>query len=330
MVTIFILFRNNKTEMDFDDPFKLKNKISSVKSNPKPPRSVNDESSVYIAIFDEEYEEKVYHEYVYKQWISKLRQNPRIDGVELYSLVKWSSPSFDLSTIVVQNPPHFMSDPRAWQLYHILKLYMERSLSKWLFLIGDAAYINHDNFEKFITDEVLLSYDPNSIMFKGSCVEPRYFFQELQISSGVLLSRETVRNIIDLDKFWNHTFEIELNPDDALGQSFCQLNACADLGIKNGFIGGGFNSDRDYNVLLSGDDSKLPPCIVADNLKNPPAGIAGNCVKFEQRFSEFISWAGAKKNLKTQFLKNAELMVRHIKPEYGIVWDRMNPILCKL
>lgn len=322
--------RSKTTEtLDFEDPFHLKSKIPKTQSNPPPPRHVNDLSSLYIAIFDDAYEEKPYHPIIYEQWISKLSEEPFIDGIEMYSLTKWKCQTCNLSTIVVKNPPKFMSDPRSWQLHQTLLGFLERSDSGWLFLVGDAAYIHLENFIRFIRHEVLTHYSSDSITFKGSCIEPRYFFQALQISSGILISRSVVEKITELDEFWHANFEMMMDPDEALSHAFCQLNACADLGIKAGFIGDAFKEKSDFDVLMNGRTADLPACKLPDYLANPPPGIAGNCVKFAWKFSEIISWAGGGKDNKFEFLNNADRMVSSIRSEYGIIWEKTRPRLCR-
>ena len=136
---------------EFEDPLNITSKISKQNkiSNPSPLRKNNKFESLYIAIYDDEYEAKEYQCLMKKQWMDPFLQNDLIDGIEFYSLISYTNNLCNLSTITLKNPPKKMKDPSSWEIHEILKSYIERSNSGWLFLVGPSAFIKKEEFFSF-------------------------------------------------------------------------------------------------------------------------------------------------------------------------------------
>ena len=329
-VFIFVINLPPKEEKIIDDPLNFTKKIRPNKQNPPPPMSSSESASdsLYIMIFDEEYSPKDFHCLTYNQWIESFRDYSFVDGVEIYSLNGWKHPNCNMQTVTVPSPPQKMKDPTSWQLYKSLELYLERSTSEWLFLVGDATYISSSRFLSFIKE--IQRSGPHATVARGGCIEQRYFFQLLEISSGIIFSRTAVENILKLDLHWNTSFAMELRADEALGHAINNINLYVPNQVANGFVGNEFFDKNDFIILMNKDFDKLPTCKIRDELYNPFPGTQGNCVKHVQKFMEIFSWAGGGKKHKKEFLENAEEMLNGASSSVGLIWEKVKPRLCKL
>ena len=313
---------NNIIEED-DDPFNISGKCKNQSYFPPPQRKNNKFESLYIAIFDDEYEPKPYQCLMKKQWIDPFSHNPFIDGIEMYSLTYFHNKECNLSTISIPLPAKRMKDPSSWQIYNILKSFLERSKSAWLFLVGPAAFIQEENFFYFFKHLLNEYTDEYTIMSRGCCIEPSYYFQILQISSGVFISRRSVEKILQLNEFWNVVFSIEIDGNEALFHALDQIGVIASQSNSIGMIGDAFLDEKDFERLLTKNFEGLPQC--QTNIERDRT-----CIEDPQLFLSMISWAGGGKNNRTFFLQNAEKMIKDVKPNLGIVWIGQKPKLCMI
>jgi hypothetical protein len=296
------------------------------KKNPDPPNSAQDKDlSFYTIIFDDVYEPKDYHCLMYSQWVDNLRDSEYVDGIEIYSLNGWKHRDCKLSTVTVPPPPTKMYDPTSWQMFKSLELFLERSESKWLFLVGDAAYIKTDKLLAFMLD---IMKENKGFVAKGGCIEVRYFFQMLELSSGIIMSRDVVEKMVSLDVHWNVSIRSEMNGEEALGHAMNNVGLFANWLHTHGFVGNEFHNKRDYEILEKGEFSKLSKCYIRDELRNPSPGSGGNCAKDSQSFNGIISWAGGGKYHRKEFLENAEAWMSGVDSNVAVIWERTKPVLC--
>ena len=319
---------NEKPRIGEDTSTPIFRNFKPNKQNPDPPNHANNKAnSFYTLIFDDVYEPKDYHCIMYDQWIDSLIDSELVDGIEIYSLNGWKHPKCKLSTVTVPPPPVKMYDPTSWQMLKSLEMFLERSQSNWLFLVGDAAYIRVPKFLSFMAETMR---NNRGSVAKGGCVEVRYFFQMLELASGIVLSREAVEKIVALDTHWNVSIRTEMNGEQALGHALNNIRMHVPWLHTNGFVGNAFYSSKDYKILAGGEFSKLNKCFVRDELKNPPPGTSGNCAKDSQKFRDVFSWAGGGKNNRKEFLENAETWLSAADDSVGVIWERRNPVLCLL
>lgn len=327
---LYFILQNNQFDEEIEDPLNISKKLNERKSNPKPPRTNNKYESLYIAVYDDEYEPKDYHCLMKKQWIDPLSKNKIIDGIEFFSLNAWDSDECNLSTITVKRPPKFMKDPSSWQVYQIMKQYIERSNSAWLYLVGSAAYIRIDEFIRMFSHLLEDYTDESAVMARGCCIEPSYYFQLLQISSGVFLTRKAVQKMLALNDFWNTTFAIEIDGNEALGHALNSIGITISYSNIIGMIGDEFFDEKDMRRLVDKNFDGLPDCTIREDLLNPAPGNNGNCIKDVQLFLSLIVWAGGGKSNRYAFLKNAQRMIENSAPNLGVIWERTKPKLCLL
>ena len=313
-----------------DIPFNFSKKIHPNKQNPPAPlHSTSQPSdSLYVMILDQEYEPQDFHCLMDHQWVETLRDQDFVDGVEIYSLNGWKHKDCDLQTVTVQSPPKQMKDPSSWQIYKSFELFLERSNSDWLFLVGDATYINTIKFFNFFND--IKHNNPQFAVARGGCIEQRYFFQLLEISSGIIFSRTAIKKILQLDVHWNTTFSMEMRGEEALGHAINNIGLYVPHQVADGFVGNEFFSPKDYNILMNKNFDTLTKCVIRNELHNPNPGQQGNCVKHVQKFQDIFSWAGGGKTHKKEFLENAEVMIDGIDSKVGVIWEKIKPKLCKI
>ena len=327
---IFVINLPSTEEKTIEDPLNFSRKIRPNKQNPPAPMHSSEmaSDSLYIMIFDEEYSPKDFHCLTYNQWIESFRDYSFVDGVEIYSLNGWKHPDCDLQTVTVPSPPEKMKDPSSWQLYKSFELFLERSSSDWLFLVGDATFIQHTRFLNFIKE--IQSTGHHARVARGGCIEQRYFFQLLEISSGIIFSRTAIEKILDLDLHWNTSFAMELRAEEALGHAINNIDLHVPNQVANGFVGNEFFNTNDFDILKNRDFDKLSPCKIRDELYNPFPGQQGNCVKHVQKFMDIFSWAGGGKQHKKEFLLDAEEMLEAASADVGLIWEKIKPTLCKI
>ena len=324
--------RIEKSYDDFEDPLNISSKIKPFKTSNLPPQRRNNKfESLYIAVYDDEYEPKDYQCLMKKQWIDPFLQKNLVDGIELYSLTKYTNKECNLSTVALENPPKRMKDPSSWQIHEILRSYLERSKSGWIFLVGQSAYIKTNEFFSFF-ENLLNSFTYEGlIMSKGSCFEPSNYFQIHQISSGVFISRKAVEKILNLDDFWEIAFSIEVDGNEALFHALDQIGVVPVQSNVNGMIGNVFDNEDELNKLLTKDFANLEKCYSnRDRNDDYFSFLDQECIRKQQYLSEIFSWASITKTNRTFFLENAEKMLSNNPENIGVKYIDKKLKLCKI
>lgn len=320
--------------------------------NPKPPhlsKSIEAKDKLYVMILDSEFKSNHFQCVAKKQWIDPFLKEPFIDGVEIYSRAEWTNSECNLSTIVTPKPPkkYLIANPSSWVLSNALKMFLERSDSGWLLLIGDAAYIKIDLFKhffkKFIEDK-----DPiNAAAASGGCIDQRYFFQMFIVESGIVFSRKAIENLFNekSDKTWDITYQIGLNGDEALSQIATGNYIFPRSKANDCFLGREFVSSDDFIVLENissmyhKDDSdnsieqiiqsKLPQCIIPAYYHNINPGMQGLCSKRITSLNDVFIWSAYGTNkTKLDFLLNADRLINNLPDSVGYFWNPDKPQLC--
>jgi hypothetical protein len=258
------------------------------------------------------------------QWMDHFAEQPSIDGVEFYSVTFYNHTSCELPVVTVRRPA-FQRNPSSHLLFEIFTMYIKRSFADWLFLIGDAAYIDHKKLFTYFSSVI---GRPRNFA-QGSCVERRFYFQMFSITSGILISRETVEALLGKKEMWNVTFETGLPAEEALSQILDSIGIVVRSRRKDTFLGQRFRNPGFNRNLLEKKFDKLKHC-QRPNADAGSSGVAAVCSTEITPFRELIVWAGGGRNEseKEWFLQNAEAMLRDVPESVHFVWDRLFPELC--
>lgn len=320
-------------------------------SNPKfnPPASFknNTGKTLYIAIIDSEYEPRPFQCLMKKQWVDELSKYDFVDNIEYYSRIRWTNKECNITTIVTP-PPKYKDtlNPTTWILFNTLKMYLERSNSSCLLIIGDSSYLKVKEFVKY--------FDSYFHPIYGGCIEQRYFFQMLLIESGILISRRVVEKFLleSVMTTWDVGSEVGITADEIFSQVGDQVGFYMKNYAENKFVGREFREYKDFDRLKQKDFDDLPPCKIPYRYIHNQPGEQGICSAEITNFSRIIIWSGAipsdpsqssekkssifgseiesesSKN-KFEFLKNAEQMMNN-NPDYlSYYWAQSKPRLCR-
>lgn len=338
------------------DPPKFRNYIKSYVykskpaewSNPKlnPPSSSKNVSgkTLYIAIIDSEYGSHPFQCLMKKQWVDEISEYGFVDKIEYYSRIRWTNSNCNITTIVTP-PPKFKNtlNPTTWILVNTLEMFLQRSNSPYLLLIGDACYLKVNDFVDYFAEF------KNQIL--GGCIEQRYFFQMLLIESGILISRQTVKKFLSnsVMNTWNVGSEVGITADEIFSQVGDQAGFYIKNYVENRFVGREFREHSDFDRLKHKKFDDLPPCnIPSIYIYNPP-GEQGICSSEITKFNRIIIWSASlpadptksvqikssefesesAKN-KFDFLKNAEQMIENNPDFLAYYWAQSKPRLCRM
>jgi len=335
-ISIFFIVRSGRNFADSvvtTIPYNPKPKKWKLRSqNPPAPRlsSVSDDKQIYVAIIDDEYQPKPHHCKMANQWVSEFLENPRVDGVEIYSANAWSHPDCNLSTITIPSMPPQLFNPSAYILLRTFKMFLQRSTSGYLFVIGDAAYIKTNQFFQYL-DRVTTSTRPLSERFMiGCCVEQRYFFQMLMINSGIVFSRRLVEDYVNSsqDHLWNVSFDVGIASDEILAQISDKIGIHIPGKQTHYHLGRGWRVQKHYQYLKDKKFDELPQCNIPMEYLRPPPGELGLCAAQIYKVNEVFVWSGSRGMTKLQFLESAEEWLTDIPDNVAYYWDRLYPTLC--
>lgn len=302
-------------------------------------------------ILDSEFKSDHFQCLAKKQWIDPILQEPYIDGVEIYSRARWFNKECNLSSIVTPKPPneYLIANPSSWVLSNALKMFLERSDSGWLLLIGDSAYIKIDLFKHFF-QQFILEKDPlTTSTASGGCIDQRYFFQMLIVESGIIFSRKAVENVFNERsvRTWEITYQIGLNADEALSQIATGNYLFPRSRSNDCFLGREFVSSNDFVILenISSMYQKagsiesesfneqikemLPKCAIPDYYYNINPGMQGLCSKRITPLNDVFIWSASGANkTKLDFLSNADKLINNLPNSVGYFWNPDKPQLC--
>lgn len=321
-------------------------------SNPKynPPNSIKNISgkALYIAVIDSEYGPHPFQCLMKKQWIDEISKQGFIDKIEYYSRVRWTNKECNITTIVTPQPKYKDTlNPTTWILVSTLKMFLERSNSQYLLIIGDSCYIKTKDFADYFSK----FYHP----ILGGCIEQRYFFQMLLIESGILISRQTVKKFLSdsVMDTWDVGSEVGITAEEIFSQVGDQAGYYIKNYVENKFVGREFRELKDFDRLKQKNFDDLPPCTIPDIYIHNPPGEQGVCSSQITKFNNIIIWSAAlpadptkstqhkssifnseiesesAKN-KYDFLKNAEQMINNNPDFLAYYWAQSKPRLCKL
>lgn len=290
------------------------------------------QKSLYIAVIDTEFKPHPYQCLMKKQWIDPILQYPFIEAIEFYSRIRWSNELCNITTII--SPPSIFKEtlnPTSWILLNTLKMFLERSNSDYVLIIGDSCYMKVKEFIDYF-----LAFHSS---ISGSCVEQRYFFQMLLIESGILLSRNNAVKIVSKDAIetWNVACEVGIDSDEAFSQILDQVGIHPKYHAEDSFLGREFRNFSDFKRLQTKSYDDLPICKIPDIYIHNPPGEQGICSAKVTKFNDVILWSapfyslyGKSAASKYEFLLHAELMLNNNSDKLGYYWAQSHPTLCKL
>ena len=299
-------------------------------TNPPNPPVKNDrefaKDGLFVVVLDRDGRPGRHFCQMKRQWMEKLAAQKDVEDVILVSEKFWKMDECSLSTLTVPRPKYGTPDTSAWLLYKSFELFLERSRSGWLFLVGDCVYVKVDEFLSFFKQ------GRNAGTLVGGCVEKRYFFQMLVLESGILLNRQTVLKLIEpeLADTWQVMFEIGLPYDEALAHAADQVGFYFKGQKFNLFLGREFQNVSNFDALLTKSFTDLKPCIVPDKyLFNGPGDI-GVCTPKVTLWSNLLTWSASGILSKTQFLEEAERMLDNNPSDLAFFWEGSKPALCNI
>lgn len=328
-------------------------KWSSEKDNPSPPhlsKSFQAKDKLYIMILDSEFKPNDFQCLAKKQWIDPILKEPYVDGVEIYSRNRWFNSACNLSSIVTPKPPKIYStiNPSSWVLSNALKMFLERSDSGWLLLIGDAAFINLDKFKDFFS-RFKEEKDPiTTSTATGGCIDQRYFFQMFIVESGIIFSRKAIENVFRERsmKTWDITYQIGLNADEALSQITTENYLFPRSKANDCFLGREFLLSDDFVSLESISSmyqnkkyqeenfdqiiqEMIPLCEIPKQYYSINPGMQGLCSRKITPLNDLIIWSASGSNkTKFEFLSNADRLLSNLPSSVGYFWNPDKPQLC--
>jgi hypothetical protein len=301
--------------------------------NPDPPRlastkNIPTSQQVYIAVIDTAYSAERYHCIMKRQWIDSVSQFDYIDGIEFYSVVPFQNPDCDFAPLTVPPFRYDVPNPSSHLLFHTLRMFLERSSAEFLFVINDAAYVDIDKFDRFLRE----SYASVSTMRSwaaGGCIERRFYFQMLTVTSGILLTRNTIQHVVERESMWNVTIETGLPSEESFSQILDDASVTPKWSRRDEFLGQPFRKQIFGEKLMTKDFGHLKQCVTPND--NPgDSGIATVCSTSIVPLKSLIVWAGGGKRPedKERFLLNAKEMLEGNPDNLHFTWDRLYPELC--
>ena len=291
---------------------------------------VSKSKSLYVMILDDEYEAKPHQCLMKKQWVDEFLKRGEVDGVEVYSTNYWINKECNLSSITINKMPEQKINPSAFLLYNSLKLFLERSDAGWLFIISDAAYIRTKRFFSFFNQKIS-NIDPERETFMiGCCVEERYFFQMLLISSGIIISRNFAKRIVNTgdDQLWNVSYTVGITAEEILAKISDKNGVYIPGKQTHEMIGRGFAYKEMYEMLKKKEFGSLKPCDIPVEFLRPQPGELGLCDAQLHQVDDMSVWAGTRFMSKYEFLKDAEEMIGGLPSNLYYYWERLYPTLC--
>ena len=301
------------------------------KTNPPPPAHSNEDpkDKLYVMIIDQEYSAKHFQCLFVDQWMREVEETEYVDGVEIYSLNAWKNEECNISSITIDELPKFTINPSSFQLLKSMQLALNRTDAEWFFVVGDSAYIKVQRFLNFFLSKKN-SIDNKKTFLIGSCVEERYFFQMLLFDSGVLMSRDIVKLMVESadDHRWDVAFQTALPAEEIF----------AEIADKNGlsmaskqtheFLGRGFRNQSDYDRLREKRFDDLPICKIPYEILVPGPSELGICSAEIVAMNDMSVWSAARGITKEEFLEEAESLLAGLPDRLGYYWDRLYPTLC--
>jgi hypothetical protein len=302
-------------------------------ANPDPPHHASSkiptQSQVYIAVMDTSYSPAPYHCLMKDQWMDEIATRPFIDGVEFYSILPLEHRECIFPMVTVKRSPFPRAvNPSSHLVFQILAMYLKRSFSGWLFLISDAAYVHCETLCAYINAS--MNRGPPSPFAEGSCVERRFYFQMLSISSGILMTRGTVESLVQNEEMWNVTIETGLPADESLSQILDDVGAIPKAGKRDELLGQPFRNPEFSRNLIERSFDSLEHCEHPDD-KSRVSGVAAVCSTAVTQLNRLVVWAGGGRNAteKEWFLRNARIMIENAPDFVHFTWDRLYPQLCR-
>jgi hypothetical protein len=305
---------------------------ASSQQNPPPPhfataKNIAPSQQVYIAVIDTAYSPQRYHCLMKEQWIDALLQFDYIDGIEFYSISPFHNPDCNFSPLSIPPLNFNIPNPSSHVLYHALKLFLSRSSAEYLFLINDAAYVNVPKLDDYLRSA--LSTGRRGRWAIGGCIERRFYFQMLTITSGILLSRHTAEEVVSRDSMWNVTIETGLPSEESFSQILDDVGVTPRFSRRDEFLGQPFRNPAFNEQMLTKEFKNLRTCVRPSD--NPgDSGVATVCSTAIVPWGDIIIWAGGGRTAagKEAFLRNAKAMLEGNPADLHFTWDRLFPELC--
>lgn len=286
-------------------------------------RGIPGEEQLYVMILDSSFSAEAYHCVAYEQWCRPLLEYERIDGIEFYSGNGWTNDICDISAVTVPIETSRSNNPTSELLYNSLKLFLKRSDSEWLFIIGDAAHIHVEKFISLI-EKIVIPGSIDTVYSRGSCVERRPNFHMFTTGSGVVLSRSTVLALLSENEIWSVGIEVGLPSDETLSHALAKIGVDHKSETLPELLGASFHDPEHYKRLHDKDFTGLEACGATNTAKG--------CMKTPQRMSDIVVWSGAGAHTpkaKRKFLVRAPEMLSDLPENIRFYWNGSVPVLCK-
>ena len=288
-------------------------------------------NSLYMIILDDDnYSVSANHCLMKDLWIDDLLRCNFIDGIEFYSLNQWNNKKCNLRSVAVDKPHDNFVDPSAYLLYNSLKLFLERSTAGFIYFSMDAVYINTPKFTQFIHNIISNHNGYEEPFLSGNCIEQRYFFKMHTLNAGIIMSRYTVQQILQLTFKWETSIILNWPAADTLGQVCDQAGYPISQFDTSKILGRPWRWPIHNDVLLRKEFYTLEKCSIPPEHLVSRAGELSNCNAQISRLNEVVAWAAGGKDNKTWFLEHAKEMMQDLPDDIGFYWDLRSPMLCKI
>ena len=338
---IFLIFSILKV---LEYPFPVFSKFSHYKiSHEKFPKYTGDNNnpihrssissipnSLYFLVLDDEYRPMPHQCLSKKLWMNEMLKDPHVDAIEWYSINHWTNTECNITPITVPPPKQPTFDPSSHLLYHALHNFIQRSNANFLCIIGDAAYIRVKEFINFF-DERTKGIDGDFFEWAvGNCIEHRYFFRMHAIEPGIIVSRQTILQMLQKTQNWEIAISLMHHSDETFGQIIDSVGIYVPPTDTSLFLGRRWEFNEDFQNMLIGNYSYLPDCVIP--LKNfaTIGGELTSCNKKITQLKKVISWAGGGDSNKTAFLQNVERIYKNLPNNIGFYWNCRHPQICKI
>ena len=300
----------------------------SIWENHQPSPNINsdidDNQRVYIAIIDTEFHSSPLQCLQKTQWIDRLMHEPIVENIEFISNQTWKNKDCDISPVYTGECTNHKIQQNAgsWIMFNALKMFINRSNASWLFIVDDTAFVRPD---------ILLSYfkqistdyeDPESIFVTGNCYEIYDYFFTFLTTSGILISRSLVQQILKYEITWELLVDTERNAYEAISQSLREYGLEIDEIGQNIFFGKPFNHTSDYSSLIRSDYSTLQICPKNFSRRR-------SCIYEPFHMNSVAVWNGWDKRMnKVDFLTKASQIFEMLPASIGVIWNDLLPDLC--
>lgn len=303
----------------------LNQNINDPSLNPPPPRrasKIPPERKLYIGIMDREYSPSKTQCSLKSAWIDEILQEDIVDGVELYSNVSYTNEECGISTVTFPTKKNFPMnhDPSCAIMYHMIKMFIERSDAGWFLYVSDGSFVHVKNFISYL--KKLPPYPLKENIIKGHCTELRDYFQYFAENSGGIMSRATALALNQSERQWNVACQSEIKGYEAISHALDIIKMYAISNHQPKFLGHPFKTKEDYDALIEQKFDKIPDC---------PKFYKSLRVCQENiiRMNRLVVWGGESQFLvKSDFLENAKSIIDQTPNKIHFRYDVYQANLC--